>query len=380
MSEQFETNGAGTLLPLARQATGRPTLELGDWSWQPIQGGAGEGLGIYRYLGQATNQGELVNWSLILKVFGESAEATPLTAWNYWRREVDVYQSDFLENLPGGIRAPQCFAVQEQGQGRIGLWLEDIVGDKLEWSIADYGQVAYDFGRFNGFYLTAQPIPTYPWLSQQWLRGFVERTIPSIALLQQTLDHQWVKRVYLPDVAQNLFQLWAEREWYLQILTCLPQTLCHMDAFRRNIFIRRAPDESQETVAIDWAFVGSGAVGEELVPLIEASIGFMEVDLSDVLELENQVLEGYLAGLSDVGWQGDARQIRLGYTAAASLRYTVGVADTSSLTDEQFHPLIEQTFKKPMGEICDYWAEFFRQSTSRLPVEAGKLAQELGLA
>jgi hypothetical protein len=153
-----------------------------------------------------------------------------------------------------------------------------------------------------------------------------------------------------------------------------------MDAFRRNLFIRRAPDESQETVAIDWAFVGSGAVGEELVPLIEASIVFMEVDLSDVLEIENQVLEGYLAGLSDVGWQGDPRQVRLGYTAAASLRYRVGVTDTSSLTDEQFHPLIEQILKKPMGEICDYWAEFFRQSTSRLPVEARKLAQELGLA
>jgi len=91
MSEQFEAVDAGTLLPLVQQATGRPTLELGEWSWQAVQGGAGEGLGIFRYHGQATDQGELVNWSLILKVFGESAEAPTLTVWNYWRREVDVY-------------------------------------------------------------------------------------------------------------------------------------------------------------------------------------------------------------------------------------------------------------------------------------------------
>jgi hypothetical protein len=381
MSEQFEAVDAGTLLPLVQQATGRPTLELGEWSWQAVQGGAGEGLGIFRYHGQATDQGELVNWSLILKVFGESAEATTLTVWNYWRREVDVYQSDLLANLPEGIRAPQCFAVQGQGQGRVGVWLEDIVEAKPNWTIADYGRVAYDFGRFNGLYLTGQPIPTYPWLSQQWLRGWVELNVPFVALLQQNLAHPLVKRVYQPEVAKNLFQLWADRDWYLQVLERLPQTLCHMDAFRRNLFICQASVANQETVAIDWAFVGPGAVGEELVPLIEASIGFMEVDVSNALELQKQVLEGYLAGLSDVGWQGDPRQVRLGYTAAASLRFTVGLlVIVPRILDEQVHPIIEQFFKKPMGEICDYWAELFRQSTSRLPVEARKLAQELGLA
>jgi hypothetical protein len=382
LSEQFETVDAGTLLPLVRQATGRSTLELNQWSWQTVLGGIGEGLGIFRCLGQATDQGEPVNWSLILKVFGEPAEATPLTAWNYWRREVDVYQSDFLANLPGGIRAPQCFAVQEQGQGRLGLWLEDIVEAKPDWSISDYARVAYDFGRFNAFYLMEQPMPTYSWLSQQWLRGWAERNAPLIPLLQQSMNHPWIGRAYPPDVAQNLFQLWAEREWYLQVLTRLPQTLCHMDAFRRNLFSCQTSDERRETVAIDWAFVGPGAIGEEVVPLIEATVCFLEVDISDKLELEKQVLEGYLAGLANVGWRGNPRLVQLGYMAAASLRYIIGpIANALPLLlNEQLHPVVEQIFKKPMGEFCDYQAEFLRHSTTRLPVEARKLAQELGLA
>jgi len=381
MSGQFEAVDAGTLLPLVQQATRRPMLELGEWTWDTVQGGMGEGLGIFRYHGQATDQDESVNWSLILKVFGEPDEATALTDWNYWRREVDVFQSDFLANLPEGIRAPHCFAVQEIGQGRVGVWFEEIVEEEPDWTLEDYGQVAYNFGRFNGAYLTGQPIPDYPWLSQQWLRGWVERNAPFIPRLQQNLDHPWVKRLYPPDVAQNTFRLWAERDWYLQLLTRLPHTLCHMDVFRRNLFISQTLAGSRETVVIDWAFMGPGAIGEELVPLIEASILFLEVDLSDALELEKQVLEGYSAGLSDIGWQGDTRQTRLGYITAASLRFGIVVsAVLPIMLDEQLHPMVEQTFKRPMAELCDYWVEWNRRRIPRFTEEAHQLAQELGLA
>jgi len=52
--------------------------------------------------------------------------------------------------------------VQELGQSRVGLWLEDIVEGKSDWTLADYGKVAYELGRFNGTYLTGQPIPDFP--------------------------------------------------------------------------------------------------------------------------------------------------------------------------------------------------------------------------
>ena len=51
-----------------------------------------------------------------------------------------------------------------------------------------------------------------------------------------------------------------------------------------------------------------------------ASIGFFEVDLAQANELEEIIFDSYLEGLDDAGWQGDPRQVRLGYSAA-SLRY-----------------------------------------------------------
>jgi hypothetical protein len=382
MSFQLENMDAGNLLLRVRQATGRPMLEMGEWSCQPFYGGGGEGLGIYRYRGQGIDRGEQVIWSIILKVFGEPAEAMAVTDWNYWRREVDVYQSDFLDHLPEGIRAPVCMGVQELGRGRVGVWSEDIVELVKDWSIEEYGFVAYDFGRFNGEYLSGLPIPTYPWLSRRWLHGWVERSGPSIPVLKRNLDNPWIKRVYPPDVLQILDKIWQERDWYYNLLAQLPQTLCHMDAFRRNLFICRGSGQDRETIAIDWAFVGPGAVGEELVPLIMATIAFREFDISKMIELEKRVVEGYLAGLSDVGWMVNAQQVWLGYMAAASLRYTVGAFGNviPILLDEQLHPVMERSLNSSFEDICDYWSEFFLQSADHLLPKTIRFANELGLA
>ena len=44
MSDQLEAVNANILLPLVRQVTKPPTLRaLGEWTWNPIQGGAGKG-------------------------------------------------------------------------------------------------------------------------------------------------------------------------------------------------------------------------------------------------------------------------------------------------------------------------------------------------
>lgn len=70
-----------------------------------------------------------------------------------------------------------------------------------------------------------------------------------------------VRRAFPPDKVSGLLRRWGQREKFLDALDCLPQTLCHFRAFRRNIFALCAPDRLDQRVAIDWAFVGIGAVG-----------------------------------------------------------------------------------------------------------------------
>src|SRR5439155_4390297 len=126
-----------------------------------------------------------------------------------------------------------------------------------------------------------------------------------------------MERVYPNEVAEQIFQIWDERELLLDALTRLPpQTFCHRDAFRRNLFARRT-----QTVAVDWAYSGIGAVGEEIAPLVWGSLGFRDVPIEQAQELEALVFNSYLDGLRDAGWNGDARLVRFGYAAASVLRY-----------------------------------------------------------
>jgi hypothetical protein len=123
-------------------------------------------------------------------------------------------------------------------------------------------------------------------------------------------------------MADRVFRLWEEREHVLAALDRLPQVLCHADCGRRNLLARRAGDGEPETVAIDWAFLGRGAVGEEGTPLVMTSVLFgIGLEPADVPALSRACYAGYLAGLRDAGWEGDERLVRLGYAAAMALRF-----------------------------------------------------------
>ena len=117
--------------------------------------------------------------------------------------------------------------------------------------------------------------------------------------------------------------LWDDRERLLDALDRLPQTLCHHDAFRRNLVAH-----GDRIVALDWAFVGPGPVGAEISPLVSATLTFREVGSEQRPELERVVLASYTDGLRAAGWDGPEDQVRYGYAATSALRYGPGtVAD-----------------------------------------------------
>ena len=60
---------------------------------EPLTGGTGEGLGLYRVSGKARVQNREVDWSFVLKVIRPTAGGATITDWNYWRREAHVYES-----------------------------------------------------------------------------------------------------------------------------------------------------------------------------------------------------------------------------------------------------------------------------------------------
>ena len=344
---------------LVRASLGSDTAQLIDWHLAPIQTGADLGSSVSHIAGTARDHGRALAWSVILKVVRPTPDELGPSGWHYWQRESLAYTSGLLDDLPAGLTAPRCLAVENRGTDWSRMWLEDVADvQDGRWSRSTYSSVARQLGRFNGAYLTGErTAPCHAWLSRGWLRGWTEKSAPVIAQFPGILEHAPVRR-FLRGGAAAYLRLWSERGHFLDVLDRLPRTFCHHDAFPRNIRIRRGASGQDQPVAIDWAFAGSGAVGEELVPLILASATFCEIEPSAMIDLEQAALAAYTEGLRDAGWRGEPQLVRLGYTIAAALRFGPGCAIPAlpTVLREDAEEFVLAVFGVPLDEALDRWS------------------------
>jgi hypothetical protein len=312
-----------TLTDLVRRAKGAAAIEVIDWSYTTIRSRpASTGTrNVYRFTGTASHGEKLAQWSLILKIWDVSKQAhEPMVG----KRELLAYRSGIFHRLPGGLRTPRCLATSGHGGGTLAwLWLEDIAAPcSAAWPLRRCGLAAYHLGRFNGDYLVNQALPNWPWLNHHWTRTWIEHAAATIERLRDLAKHPLVAQVYSESLLDGMLRLWAERHTFLDVLEGLPHTLCHHDAFPRNLLAQHDAEGRWQTVAIDWALLGIGAVGEEIAPLVA------EVEPGRGHRLDALVFHAYLNGLRTAGWRGDPRHARFGYTATAALRYGLGATGT----------------------------------------------------
>jgi hypothetical protein len=312
------------------EALGLPSFRIDAWRCTSLTGHISNPAtgGLYRVIGSGRQNALEVPWSLILKIVHLAEDApqgwgTDLLHFGYWKREALAYQSGILDDLSPHLRAPRCFEVAEQQDGSVWLWLEAITeGGPACWPVPRYGLAARHFGQWQGTYLTGRLLPVYPWLQTGWLRSWVAH----FEFLQHYLprpdfwDHPLVRAAFPVPVADRLMDIWAERVAWMDLLDRMPLTLCHFDTWRPNLLAWVGPDGQDRTVALDWQCIGLGPAGEIGNLLLTALIS-LEVSASDAKAMDNAIWEGYLQGLREAGWEGDARLVRFCYTAYPALRW-----------------------------------------------------------
>lgn len=353
------------LMPIVAQALGKSAVTLVEWRAQPLAAGGSQivgGLGIHRVTGVAHTDDDLQPWSLIVKVLrgGAALASNDPGAWNYWQREALAYQSGLLAQLPGGIAAPRCYAVQEQTDGSVWLWLEEIQSVPGAWPLARHGVAARHLGQFNGAYLAGHPLPAaQPWMTWGRTRQWVEFTSPYVERSSQWAATPVGRRWFGHNSFARMQRLWAQVEHLLQAFEHLPVCYCHHDAFCRNLLHRANQDGSPETIAIDWALTGFGRIGEEIGVTIAVALEFLDVTPGQALELDRTVFAGYMDGLHDVGWRGDWRLARLGCTANAlmvtGLMWNLFCLEL--LQQPAGSALVTGMMQRPVDEIIAHYAE-----------------------
>jgi tRNA A-37 threonylcarbamoyl transferase component Bud32 len=358
-----------TLTPIVRQALDQPAAVPTTWEIAPIHGGWGSAIGgtaLYRIAGQTEAKD---TWSLVLKILYERPGETVDSPY-YWKREYELYRSRMLDTLPQiGLTTPRIYNCDEFPDA-CWIWMEDIQDEKRTWDWADHRLVARRLGRFNGAYLTGHPLPDYPWLSDRWHCRIVPPLADVFDNLDDYLQLALVQRVLPASEKDEILSIWQERERFCAALAGLPQTLCHNDVFRGNVLYSR-----NGVKLIDWALAGRGVVGEELVCLAALSLYSPKIPLAQAETLDQDIFAGYVDGLRDAGWTGDARLVRLGYTCAMTLRGLAGVKqDVLLMRDRDEHAMPQPGSRlKSIEDVADFWAGIRRFRLLKMAGEARSL-------
>jgi len=359
------------LTPIVSQVIGNPNINSLDWQVTPVSGvygGKSAGtVGLYRLSGVAEAGGESYPWSVIVKSFnstsfpevGRDTIQDP-AAWNYWAREKLAYQSGMLSDLGGNLVAPRFYGVTEAHNGECWVWLQDVQVTVKTWSMDRYGLAARHLGQFNGTYLVSRALPEeqpwmYPGRTAEWVK-IAEPVFPDLWQYAETASGQrWLSQQTL----ERMQRLFPKVPSLIAFLDRLPICLCHHDAFQRNLLAHDLPDEDPKTFAVDWSMFGYGRVGQETGITTAVSLVWMEFDGSQAKELDQLIFESYINGLRDVGWHGDIRLARFGYTTTAAL--SIGLSwltfmGANGISSEEGERGIESDFGYPIDDILAQWA------------------------
>jgi hypothetical protein len=365
-----------TLTPVVRALLANGTAAVQDWQATLIVLGKASPADVYRITGTAlvregyaqneSMPAKSVKWSLVLKeidttstsgLASNNASDDPASHW-YWKREQLVYQSGLFDVLPDGFVAPHVYQLDEQPQGNR-IWMEDVHDDVGEtWPVDHYRYVARHFGRFSGMHLVDHPLPTWPWLLKDTIRSRAEsHSWPEFAKHYPELSksNPLVQRGWNAELVAGFERIWQEREQFIQVLACLPQTLLHADVGRKNLMARRRPNGEFETVVIDWGLAAIGPLGHDLATLLtQPTFWFLGVRVQDLPKLDPLAFDAYVQGLADVGWHGDRAVVRLGYTLSVVMRIGLGIMIPEwAARDERTRLFLESAIGHPIEELAD---------------------------
>jgi Phosphotransferase enzyme family len=236
--------------------------------------------------------------------------------WNYWAREALAYRDGVVEVFAeGGLHAARCVGVDCTETDAVFALAFEIGTPGEQWTIPQYAAAAQALGRAQAPYLAGHAMPRHEWLTRNFLRSYTSEKPVAWSLLDDddTWDHPLIRECFPRELRALANELHANRERLFAIAEALPQTLCHLDFWSKNLICRA----DGELVLIDWAFVGHGAAGEDIGNLIPDAAFDHFITSAQLPEMNEAVFGAYVAGLQEADWQGDTEVVRLGMLASA---------------------------------------------------------------
>ncbi len=254
-------------------------------------------------------------WAQIPPAFHEQVRRTL-----DWQDEPRIYRGPLGDDLPGELRLPQLYGLDETDQ-RITLWLED-VDDTTGWDLARYQRTARHLGQLAGRWPEERARESLPGIRRrtmaQLFHGKISHAdIPALAddtlwetpaVRAATAEHGDLRGDLqrLAEVAPALVEAYEE----------LPHGLAHGDATPDNL---REPG-SGDIVAIDLSYVCPAPFGSDLSQLLVGRFESVAATEHDLQSIQAALLPAYCNGLAEEGVDADPQQVESGWAIALAVR------------------------------------------------------------
>ncbi|MGH8903801.1 MAG: phosphotransferase [Egibacteraceae bacterium] len=346
------------LAALVREHLGRPGLQLQDWWAEPVDYPAGTpstGL-LVRVKGVAADRDGAVRWSVFVKLLQS------LRHWQFlhlipaqileeqleyfpWRVEADRYRSDLASLLPQGMRLPRVYRVDDLGDERIVLWLEDVQTIDAPWDIPRFERAAYLLGRLAARRAEDRLAPDERTSPVQALYYYNSaRTALTLPMLQDdaTWSHPLVAGAVDARLRIDTLTLATRFTAILHALGRLPQTLAHGDASPQNLLV--PADDPDSFVVIDWGFSSTLLpVGFDLAQLLVGLSHAGRFDPDKLPTLHEAIITPYATGLRKEGMVVAEEQVRYGYVGSLVMQSALSALPLERLSDQPT-PELERLF------------------------------------
>lgn len=226
-----------------------------------------------------------------------------------WRAEAEAYGAGV--RLPDGLRMPHLHLIDDLGDDRLDLWLEDVESDLAAWDLARYDRAAYLLGGLAACNPAAPPAVGN-------LRGYVQGRIVQGILPELRDPALWGHPLVAPfaddRLRADLLTLGERIPDLLDAADRLPHTMVHGDSSPHNLLVT----SGGEFVALDWGWYSSHPVGFDLGQLLVGLAHDGLTPAGDLPAVHATIEAAYVRGLAEGG--GPAEHAVTGYRTTLLLR------------------------------------------------------------
>jgi len=234
------------------------TIIRADYQTKQLQGGTLGDVRLVTGMAETVDSVELP-YKVVLKI--QKKWERPGDA-DSWRREYDLYVSDFNTIFSNSFRWPDCYHV-EITDNETHIWMEyidGISGNDLTIEILEH--MAAELGRFQGrLYQRPEFLRNIPCLGDA---GFMEREYGQWK--PETVEYRYLysDECTVPEhLRRMLIDTQQQAKTIFTNMKRLPVVLCHRDFWIENIFL-----SDRKIILIDWDCAGWGFMGEDIASLI----------------------------------------------------------------------------------------------------------------